>query len=165
MSGDPRDVVLREIRRDDRGRIEKILKSTRVFFDDEVAVALELFDIALNRPGQTDYIFIAAEFEGRLAGYACWGPAPMTDKTYDLYWIAVDPEVHGRGVGKALMGAVEHDLRQRGARKVFIETGGREAYMPTRRFYEALGYTICARIPEFYRAGDDKVVFTRDLEE
>ncbi len=157
------DVTLRAPRFEDREPIEAILKATGVFYDDEVGVALELLDVALDRPGQTDYIFLCAESEGRLTGYACYGPVPMTDRTYDLYWIAVDPRLHGRGVGRALMEAVEEDLKGRSARKLFIETGGREAYAPTRRFYEAIGYRIAATLPGFYRTGDDKVVFSKDL--
>jgi ribosomal protein S18 acetylase RimI-like enzyme len=156
-------VTLRELLAADRDPIEAILKATGVFFDDEVAVALELFDHALKRAGQTDYIFLCADLSGRFAGYACYGPVPMTDRTFDLYWIAVDPALHGRGVGRALLDAMEADLRRRGARKVFIETGGREVYLPTRRFYEATGYKVAGRLPGFYREGDDKVVFMKDL--
>jgi ribosomal protein S18 acetylase RimI-like enzyme len=162
MTGRPA-VTLREFLADDRGPIESILKATGVFFDDEVAVALELFDIALTRPGQTDYVFLCADVSGRLAGYACYGPVPMTDRTWDLYWIAVDPTLHGLGVGRRLLDGMEKDLRARGARKIFIETGGREAYDPTRRFYLATGYTVAAVLPEFYRPGDDKYVFVKDL--
>jgi len=156
-------VTLRSPVASDRAPIEAILKATGVFFDDEVAVALELFDIDFTRPGQTDYVFISADVDGRLAGYACYGPVPMTDRTWDLYWIAVDPALHGKGVGRALLEAMEKDLRSRGARKVFIETGGREAYLPTRRFYEATGYRVAAVLEEFYRPGDDKFVFVKDL--
>jgi len=35
--------------------------------------------------------------EGKLGGYICYGPTPMTDGTYDLYWIASDPRVRGQG--------------------------------------------------------------------
>ena len=35
-------------------------------------------------------------------GYYCIGPTPATEGTFDLYWIAVEPSLHGRGVGSAL---------------------------------------------------------------
>lgn len=158
------DVRLRALRPEDRGPIEAILRATGVFYDEEVLVALELFDIAFSRPGQTDYVFLVAESDGKVAGYACYGPIPMTDRSWDLYWIAVDPSLHGSGTGRALVDAMERDLGARGARKVFVETGGREAYLPTRRFYEAIGYTVAARLQDFYRDGDDKVVFARRLD-
>jgi len=158
------EIELRDLRAEDKAPIERILRATRVFYDDEVAVALELADSALTRPRQTDYIFLCADAGGQLAGYACYGPIPMTDRCYDLYWIAVDPALHGRGVGKTLMAAMEKDLRARGARKVFLDTAGREAYLPTRKFYEAIGYRVAARLEGFYKAGDDKVVYVKDLQ-
>jgi len=160
MSG----IELRGLRAADKDPIGRILRATGVFYEEEVAVGLELADIALTKPAQTDYIFLCADVEGRLAGYACYGPIPMTDRCYDLYWIAVDPALHGRGVGKALIAGMEKDLRSRGARKVFLDTAGRDAYAPTRKFYEAIGYTVAARLAGFYRADDDKVVYTRDLQ-
>lgn len=156
-------LTLRGLRREDRGPIGAILKATGVFYDEEIVVALELVDMALSRLDQSDYIFICAESEGRLAGYACYGPVPMTDRSYDLYWIAVDPEAHGRGVGRAILAAMETDLRARGARKVFVDTSGRPAYLPTRRFYEATGYKVAARLEAFYKVEDDKVVYSKDL--
>jgi ribosomal protein S18 acetylase RimI-like enzyme len=154
---------LRGLRAEDRAPLAAILKATGVFYDEEVAVALELMDHALGRPGQTDYVFVVAESGGRPAGYACYGPVPMTDGSWDLYWIAVDPASHGRGVGRTLLESMEADLRARGARKVFVDTSGREAYLPTRRFYEATGYRVAARLEGFYRAGDDKIVYVKDL--
>ena len=53
--------------------------------------------------------------------------------------------------------------RERRARKVFIETGGKTSYGPTRGFYETAGYREIARIPDFFAVGDDKVIFGKDL--
>lgn len=155
---------IRELRAEDRRPIGTILRATGMFYEEEVLVALELVDIALSRPDQADYVLLCAEDEDRLAGYACYGPVPMTDRAWDLYWIAVDPALQGRGIGRALIEAMEKDLRRRGARKIFLDTSGRDAYTPTRRFYDTIGYTVAARIADFYRAGDDKVIYTRNIE-
>ena len=49
-----------------------------------------------------------------------------------------------------------------GSGRLFVvETSSREAYTPTRRFYEALGYYEAGRIPGFYGPGDDKVIFLK----
>jgi ribosomal protein S18 acetylase RimI-like enzyme len=153
--------TIRGLQREDRPHLERILAATGVFYPDEVAVAMELIDIGLDRPGQTDYRFLVAETAGAASGYACYGPVPMTDRSWDLYWIAVDPALHGRGTGRALIEAMESDLEALGARVVFVDTAGREPYRPTRRFYEAMGYTVAARLAGFYRADDDKVVYTK----
>jgi len=87
----------------------------------------------------------------------------MTSGTFDLYWIAVDPARQRSGVGRALLGAVERTLREEGGRLLLVETAGKPSYASTRAMYEACGYLEVARIPEFYEAGDDKVVYARRL--
>jgi hypothetical protein len=42
-----------------------------------------------------------------------------------------------------------------------VETSGRETYVSTRRFYEALGYRLVASIPDFYGPGDPRVIFIK----
>jgi ribosomal protein S18 acetylase RimI-like enzyme len=97
-----------------------------------------------------------------LAGWICWGPTPCTLGTYDLYWMAVDPALHGGGVGSALLHAMEGRLAGL-ARLIVVETAGRADYAPTRGFYEARGYRAVSRIPDFYAPGDDQVVYTKSL--
>jgi ribosomal protein S18 acetylase RimI-like enzyme len=97
-------------------------------------------------------------------GFVCFGPAPLTDGTFDLYWIAVDPVFQGRGYGARLLRFAEDDVRRRGGRLLLIETSSQEAYGATTRFYERSGYGLVARIPEFYRAGDDKLIFAKRVE-
>src|SRR5436190_22305507 len=82
-----------------RARIAEILLATNSFRDDEIDVALELFD---NQG--VDYEFIGAfSCDGDLIGYACYGATPGTVGTYDLYWIAVIPEHQGEGGGSRLL--------------------------------------------------------------
>jgi len=132
-----------------------------VFRPDEVDVAMEVVDAGLVP--QDHYRYAVALVGDQVAGYATWGHTPCTDAVYDLYWIAVDPTIHGRGIGRKLMGACEADVRGRGGRMVIIETEGTAAYEPTRRFYLSLGYEEAARIGDFYRPGADKVVYRKLL--
>lgn len=137
-----------------------------VFHDEEVPVALEVFDGAVagtrSSSPDPDYTALGTDVEGRLVGWICWGPTPCTAGTYDLYWMAVDPAVQHGGVGTALVAEMERQLLGR-ARLVVVETAGRPAYDATRAFYEARGYRPTARIPDFYSPGDDLVVYTKSL--
>lgn len=171
--------VRTELRASDRAAIARIVREVGVFREAEVDVALELVDIGLSENAQ-GYLFaiaediaedipegiaedIAEDREGAVLGYACWGHAPMTDATYDLYWIAVDPSRHGGGIGRALLEACERDVRARGGRLLLIETEGTPAYEPTRHFYLRAGYPEVARIRDYYREGADKVIYGRML--
>jgi ribosomal protein S18 acetylase RimI-like enzyme len=100
---------------------------------------------------------------GEVAGYYCIGPTPATDGTFDLYWIAVKPSVQGRGVGGGLTAHAERLIRGRGGRLVIAETSSQPKYERTRTFYASQGYTQLSRIRDYYRAGDDLVVFGKYL--
>ena len=73
-----------------RSRIEAIIRATSVFSDAEVQVALEVFDAA------DDYEFLGAFDGDTLVGYTCFGATPATDRTFDIYWIAVHPAASSR---------------------------------------------------------------------
>lgn len=151
---------LRALDAADRARVEAITRAVGLFRDEEIPVALEVFDAAVA--GDPSYTLLGAESDGALLGWICWGPTPCTVGTYDLYWIAVDPAAHGQGVGSTLLREMEHRLEGR-ARLIVVETAGRAEYAPTRAFYDARGYQPVATIPDFYARGDDQVVYVKSL--
>ncbi len=79
--------------------------------------------------------------------------------TFDLYWIAVDPALHGRGFGSRLMRHAEEYVKSERGRLMIVETSSRPSYEPTRRFYSSSGYSELAHIAGYYRPDDDLVVF------
>jgi len=98
-----------------------------------------------------------------IAGYICYGPTPMTQGCFDLYWIAADASLRGQGTGRKLVAAMEAELRERQGRLVRVETSSQEGYGATRKFYLAIGYAEEARLKGFYKPDDDLVIFTRQL--
>ena len=148
----------------DRERIHEILLATSRFTDEEVRCAMELVDEWLTRPEKGDYLtYVAQDGAAVVTGYACYGPTPLTDGVYDLYWIAVDPRYQGHGYGQVLLRFVENEVRRRQGRMLLIETSSKDSYGPTLRFYERSGYDEISRIKDFYRIEDDKVVFCKRL--
>jgi len=152
---------LRPVGRAHRARLEQLTRSTGLFREEEVATAVELLDESLG--GDDDYQFVGAFADDQLVGYACWGPTPGTAATHDLYWIAVDRERQGAGVGSQLLNEVERRLMADGCRLIVVETSSRADYGPTRGFYETRGYTRTATIPGYYAPGDDLVIYTKEL--
>ncbi len=151
-------------------------------------MALELFDEAFSKaplrsgagssvPGARDgdatdmhaamnpldgYLFLGAFTpEDELIGYACYGATPDTDRTWDLYWIAVDPSAQGTGSGTILLSEVERRLSGLNARMLVVETSSRSDYAPTRGFYLARGYGEAARVRDFYAPADHRIIFTK----
>lgn len=152
--------MLRPMARADRQVVLELIWRTGFFTAAEIQVAEELIDIYLNNPEQRDYHIVVAENEqGQVVGYMTYGPTPLTEGTWDLYWIAVAPEAQGRGYGKQLVDWLEAEVRKHRGRLVLIETSSQPKYQPTRKFYKKLGYAEIARIRDFYRPGDDRVIF------
>jgi len=152
-------------RPDDRTAIRRLVKTAGVFSPAEVAIACELIDERLARGlAASGYHFLfAEEGRGQPLGYACYGPIPLTQGSWDLYWIAVDAGQRGRGIGRRLMAEVERRAAAAGASALFIDTSGRTDYGAARAFYASLGYRIAAEFPDFYAPGDAKVVFRKNL--
>ncbi len=156
-------VQIRKLQADDRPLIKGVLGSDETFRVDEIDVALELVDDALGN-AKSDYWFRIAEVEGEIAGYLCYGPTPMTDCTYDLYWIVTHGEHRGKGVARALIENMEGNLLERGPKaQVRVETSQSEGYGAARKLYERLGYPEVARFADFYKSGDDLIVFFKSL--
>jgi len=146
----------------DRERVFDIIRSTGMFTPDEIQVANELVDITLDQPGQRDYAVVVVEDEnGQVVGYLTYGPTPLTDGTYDLYWMAVSPEAQGRGLGKELVRWLEKQVAEAGGRLILIETSSQPKYEKTRKFYLGLGYEEASRIPDFYRTGDSRITYVK----
>ena len=164
-------IRLGSLRPRDRARVAELLVSTAVFSRAEIDVALQLFDATVLGEGTAgaddahvpDYEFTGA-FDGeQLLGYACAGPTPATEGTFDLYWLAVDAAAQGKGIGTALVREVERELRDRGARMLLVETSSRPDYSNTRAFYARCGYSEAARITDFYAPADDRIMLTTRL--
>jgi ribosomal protein S18 acetylase RimI-like enzyme len=148
----------------DVGSLEEILLSSGPFFsDEECRIAVELIREGIERPHDAHaYQLLVAEDDGIVSGYVCFGSIPLTEGAYDLYWIAVAPARRGAGTGRALLVRVEEIVAQQGGRLIVAETSSCAQYHPTRRFYEeSMGYESAARMRDFYKPGDDKIVYVK----
>ncbi len=156
---------IRWCRAADRQVVLSFLAETGYFRPDEIEIAREVFDDALAKGPGGHYQSFVTTLDGTVVGWICYGPTPCTLGSFDIYWIGVATAWQGRGIGRALMAFAETSITDRGGRLIVIETSNREVYVPTRRFYESLGYQETARVPEFYGPGDDRVIFTKLLHE
>lgn len=156
--------AIRAIAAADRDGLVALLAADGTFTDDEITVALELIDDAIA--GSDDYwAYVAThpDVDVPVAGYICYGPTPMTQSTYDLYWIVSHPAARGRGVAGTLVQHMETDLRGRGATGIRVETSQTEGYGAARRFYDKHGYPEASRLVDFYKPGDDLITYYKRL--
>ena len=159
----PKHPNIRPMVPEDKTAVMKILESTPEFTQGEVIVAEELIDYYLSDPVGSGYLIEVAEVDSKVAGYICWGLTPLTEGTWDIYWIAIAREKHGMGIGTALLKCAETKIKQAGGRLALIETSSKPGYEKTKGFYHARGYELICRIPDFYAPGDDKLILQKRL--
>jgi D-alanine-D-alanine ligase len=159
----PASIKTRALRPDDPPALIGLLEACQMFRADEIDVAREILDEAIRDGAQGHYQVLVAECDGRPVGWSCHGRVPLTDATYDLYWIAVHPEFQGRRVGRALLSEIEQSLRPVEGRWLVAETSSSDAYSHTRAFYERSGFALVGDVPDFYRAGDGRITFAKRL--
>jgi len=125
----------------------------------------EMLDAYFHPTPQDDWEFVVYRNGNphSIAGFACYGPTPLADRIWDLYWICVDRAQQGNGVGSQLLERVEANLRARGARALYLETSDSDAYRPAREFYEHHGYVPVAHLDDFYAPGEGKVIYCKAL--
>ena len=154
---------IRPMIRRDRPFVIELLKATPEFKPAEVVVAEEVIDSYLFDPVESGYYIAVSEKGPGIVGYICYGPTPLTEGTWDIYWLAVAPSQQRSGIGSALMHYAEEKIRKARGRLAIIETSGTPEYEKTRRFHTSQGYEMVARIPDFYLPGDDKIIYLKRL--
>jgi GNAT superfamily N-acetyltransferase len=152
-----------EVHQQDLERIRRLVEITGFFSAQEVDLAVELVSDRLARGPGCGYHFLIAEHYGRLIGYTCYGPIPCTSGSYDLYWIAVHPDFHRRGVGRSLVEETEKLIRAAGGSRIYVDTSQRVQYASTRAFYEGCGYHLETVLTDFYAPGDGKAIYCKSL--
>jgi ribosomal protein S18 acetylase RimI-like enzyme len=141
----------------DPDRIRALVRATGVFTDEEVEVAGQLVETTVE--GSEKYRFLFAERGGEVVGYTCFDRILLSDLSWDLFWIAVAPEARGSGLALELMARTAAVIGRKQGRFVFAETSSTAPYAPARGFYPKAGFEEAAVFKNFYREGDDKVIY------
>lgn len=144
----------------DTPTLVELARATQVFKPHELVALQEVLDD--YHAGNHEFGHRAAVWQDdAVRGFVYYAPTAMTDRTWELWWIAVDPACQGRGLGGTLLKAVEDAVRAENGRILLIETSSTPPYHPTRGFYLKHGYTVAAEIADFYADGDGKVIFSK----
>ena len=155
---------IRSLVEKDRASLHAMLVRTQVFTSEEIDVAIELIDLVLKNQHQKDYqIHCVVDVQDQPVGYICYGPAPMTEGTFDLYWIVVDPGYQSQGIGSKLLDFLEGGIREKKGRMILIDTSSTSPYEKTQQFYYRKGFQEVARVVDYYHPGNDRITFCKRL--
>jgi ribosomal protein S18 acetylase RimI-like enzyme len=148
----------------DREKLHSMVVGTGIFAPEEIDVAMELIDIVLKVPNQKDYLIVCIVSDEDIPlGYLCYGLAPMTQGTIDLYWIVVSPSFQGKGVGSKLVDYLEEVAKGMKGRMILAETSSIPSYQKTLAFYVRNGFKEEARVLDYYSPGNDRITFCKRI--
>lgn len=156
--------IRKTVKLSDVETVRSLVRRTGVFSDEEVSIAAELVaEAALKGEKKSGYSFCFIEEGGKMLGYSCFGRVPLTESSYDLYWLLVGPEFQNKGIARQLLELTEKTVGAEGGTQLYAETSSMDNYKPARTFYQKVGFTECARQTDFYKKGDDKVTYVRSI--
>jgi ribosomal protein S18 acetylase RimI-like enzyme len=155
--------MIRPTTPEDTPALRAIAAGTGVFKPMELDALVEVLDDYHASARELGHVAVTLELHGKPAAFAYYAPAAMTDRTWYLYWIAVDKNVHAKGLGTRLLHRAEVDVAAAGGRLFLIETSSLPHYDLTRKFYLKHGYDQAAVLRDYYADGDDMVVFRKKM--
>jgi len=153
--------MLRPVTPQDTPRLLELTAETGFFRPTEVETLEELLDDYHRSYHEDDHYCVASEQDGRLTGFVYYARNEMTDRSWVIYWIAIERALQRKGLGAQLLRYAEEAIWELNGRLLFIETSGLPFYEPTRRFYQRHDYDIAAIVNDYYADGDDMVVFCK----
>ncbi|MFS0895668.1 GNAT family N-acetyltransferase [Microbacterium sp. 179-I 3D3 NHS] len=83
----------------------------------------------------------AAEADGR--PIATGALAAIDEGHEELKSMRTDPAMRGRGVGRAMLDFLLTDAAARGIRRISLETGSMDFFLPARALYASAGFVEC----------------------
>ena len=106
-----------------------------------------------------------AELDGRVAGFV--GLKHHFPEASEIHVLAVEPALHRRGIGRALLAEAERLLRSRGVRLLQVKTLGPsrqdEGYARTRAFYAAVGFIPLEEMRTLWNEDNPALVMVKQL--
>lgn len=127
-------LTLRPIAPEDHAEILRVVSQMRDWFDEDAVTRAMPADLR-HQYG------IIAELSGEFAGFLT---LYVAEGRLHIAWLAVHPMFRRKGIGRSLINAAEAKAREMGLSELATYTLGASVdyppYVPTRRFYEAMGF-------------------------
>jgi putative acetyltransferase len=120
----------------------RALLERHLSFAHEVTPAGGVFALDVEALRGPEVTFLCARDDGRLLGVAAL--QELETGHGELKSMHTMQEARGQGVGRALVGQVLEVARDRGYRRVSLETGNFPAFAPARALYARCGFVSCA---------------------
>jgi ribosomal protein S18 acetylase RimI-like enzyme len=150
---------IRAVIKSDIEGLKEVVDSNELFPSEYLE---EMISDYLSNPDTKDIWFTYIDDNKQVAiGYCV--PEKLTDGTYNLLAIGVSQNNQRKGIASQMMDYIEQQLKQKDGRILIVETSSDDAQIAARQFYHQIGYTQAAVIKDFWKDGEDKIIFWKKL--
>lgn len=150
---------IRAVTRTDLDGLKRVVDSSELFPSEYLE---EMISDYFNNPNTQEIWFTYIDNNKQVAiGYCV--PEKLTDGTYNLLAIGVLKDIQRKGIASQMMNHIEQLLKQKDGRMLIVETSSDDAQIGARNFYQKIGYSQAAVISDFWKDGEDKIVFCKKL--
>ena len=150
---------IRPVTKTDIDGLKQVVDSSELFPSEYLD---EMISDYFNNPDTQDIWFTYIVNNKQVAiGYCV--PEKFTDGTYNLLAIGVSQDTQRKGIASQMMNYIEQRLKQNDGRILIVETSSDDAQIGARIFYKKIGYAQEAVIKDFWKDGEDKIVFFKKL--
>jgi L-amino acid N-acyltransferase YncA len=124
------------------------IETTAITFNPVPKTEADILAMIAAKADSGHGFFVATDDAGKIIGQASYGQfrGGVGYRTCMEHSISLAPDAKARGIGRALMEAVESHARKGGAHQMIAGVSGENA--EGRAFHERLGYQVIARVPE-----------------
>lgn len=150
---------IRAVKQADIDGLKKVVDSSELFPSEYLD---EMISDYFNNPDTQDIWYTYINDNKPVAiGYCV--PEKLTDGTYNLLAIGVSQGSQRKGLASEMMKYIEQLLKHKDGRILIVETSSDDAQISARNFYQKIGYSQAAVIKDFWKDGEDKIVFWKKL--
>lgn len=150
---------IRLLKPSDLSKLKEILDQIELF----PSYMLEEMVKPFFQDPECEDIWCVCEHDGEAIALLYCVPEQLTESTWNMLALGVEPSSQRQGVGALLINHIEQVLSRLGPVTLLVETSSLPTHDGPRRLYDRLGYREEAVITDFWSKGDHKVIFWKSL--
>lgn len=129
----------------------------------EVCLPETFYSIMKCRPeGEIIENYIVAEDNDKnIIGFCGYTQDCEVDDVFWLAWFGIKREFQRHGIGTKLVKNLLEALQSHNARLLLVHTSSK--LEGAQHFYDKLGFTLQGRIKNYFRTGEDKLIYSKSL--
>jgi len=157
-------LIIRQATREDKKDILKLIESWKPYHWD-IKPANEHFTRFFESNDFPQDKFFVGLIDNKIVSVIGYCSDRLNEiGVYWLGWFYTHNEYKHSGIGKIMFDFVTLELKERKAKKLFVNTSSHSFYKSAVIFYQKMGFRKVDVLNDFYEEGEDQIIMSRKLD-